>query len=86
MRFIIRNVRNRCSYSKENLWIRSAFGLASRTTALITLNDEIEDIMKIIKSLEKSGFLIKGISEQNKNEAKEQKIGISFDVIRNISC
>ena len=42
--------------------------------------------MKIIKSLEKSGFLIKEISEQNKNEAKEQKIGISFDVIRNISC
>ena len=58
--------------------------LASRTTALITLNDEMEDIMKIIKSLEESGFLIKEISE--KNEAKEQKIGISFNVIRNISC
>ena len=58
--------------------------LASRTTALITLNDEMEDIMKIIKSLEESGFLIKEISE--KNEAKEQKIGISFNIIRNISC
>ena len=45
----------------------------------------MEDIMKIIKSLKESGFLIKGISEKNKNEAKEQKIGISFDVIRNIS-
>ena len=63
-----------------------SFGLASRTTALITLNDEMEDTMKIIKSLEESGFLIKGISEKNKNEAKAQKIGISFDVIRNISC
>ena len=38
--------------------------LASRTTALITLNDEMEDIMKIIKSLEESGFLIKEISEK----------------------
>ena len=86
MRFIIRNVSSRCSYSKENLWIRSSFGLASRATALITLNDEMEDIMKVIKSFEQSGFLIKGVKEQNKNEAKEQKIGISFAVIRNISC
>ena len=29
--------------------------------------------MKIVKSLEKSGLLIKGISETIKNEAKEQK-------------
>ena len=58
--------------------------LASRTTALITLNDEMEDIIKIIKSLEESGFLIKEIVKKNK--AKEQKIGISFNVIRNISC
>ena len=46
----------------------------------------MEDIMKVIKSFEQSGFLIKGVKEQNKNEAKEQKIGISFAVIRNISC
>ena len=31
--------------------------------------------MKIVKSLEKSGLLIKGISETIKNEAKEQKGG-----------
>ena len=29
--------------------------------------------MKIVKSLEESGLLIKGISETIKNEAKEQK-------------
>ena len=29
--------------------------------------------MKIVKSLEKSGLLIKGVSEKIKNEAKEQK-------------
>ena len=34
----------------------------------------MEDIMKIIKSLEESGLLIKGISETNKNETKEQKM------------
>ena len=29
--------------------------------------------MKIVKSLEESGLLIKGVSETIKNEAKEQK-------------
>ena len=48
--------------------------LATRTTALIISNEEMEDIMKIIKSLEESGLLIKGISETNKNETKEQKM------------
>ena len=33
------------------------------------------DIMKIVKSLEKSGLLIKGTSETIENEAKEQKGG-----------
>ena len=40
---------------------------------LIILNEEMEDIIKIVKRLEESGFLIKGISETIKNEAKEQK-------------
>ena len=44
-----------------------------RITALITSSREMEDVMKIGKSLEESGFLIKGISETIKNEAKEQK-------------
>ena len=35
----------------------------------------MEDIMKIVKSLEESGLLIKGVSETIKNEAKEQKDG-----------
>ena len=33
----------------------------------------MKDIMKIVKSLEKSVLLIKGISETIKNEAKEHK-------------
>ena len=45
------------------------------TTALIISNEEMKDIMKIVKSLEESESLIKGISETIKNEAKEQKRG-----------
>ena len=34
---------------------------------------KIEDIIKIVKSLEESGLLIKGFGETFKNEVKEQK-------------
>ena len=44
----------------------------SGTTTLIISNEEMNDIMKIVKSLEKSGVLIKGFSETIKNEVKEQ--------------
>ena len=43
----------------------------SSTTALIISNEEIEDIMKIVKSFKESGLLIKEINETIKNEAKE---------------
>ena len=45
----------------------------SGTTALIISNEKIEDITKIVKSLEESRLLIKGISETIKNETKKQK-------------
>ena len=48
--------------------------LACRNTTLIISNEEI-NIMKIVKSLEESGLLIKDISNTNKNKAKEQKGG-----------
>ena len=41
------------------------------TTALIISNEAMEDIIKIVKSLEKSELLIKEISETVKNETKE---------------
>ena len=47
----------------------------SGTTALIISNEEMKDIMKIVKSLEESGPLIKGIKETIKNEVKEQQGG-----------
>ena len=45
----------------------------SETTALIISNEEMKDIMKIVKSLKESGLLVKEISETIKNEAKEHK-------------
>ena len=44
-------------------------------TTLIISNDEIEDIIKIVKSLEDSGLLLKGVTETIQNEVKEQKGG-----------
>ena len=40
---------------------------------LIISSDVMNDIMKIVKSLEESGLLIKGVNESIKNEANKQK-------------
>ena len=45
----------------------------SGMTTLIISNKEMEDDMKIVKGLEESGLLIKGVSETIKSEDKEQK-------------
>ena len=45
----------------------------SGTTALIISNEEMEDIMNIVKSLQESGLPKKVISETIKSEANEQK-------------
>ena len=42
---------------------------------LIIRNKEIDENMRTVKSIEKSGLVIKGISEKTKNEAKEHKGG-----------
>ena len=58
----------------------------SSTPTLIFSNEEMNDIIKIVKSLEESGLLIKGVSETIKNEAKRTKSSISRNVIRNFRC
>ena len=45
----------------------------SGTMALTILNKEMSGIKKIVKSLEESGLLIKGITKTIISEAKEQK-------------
>ena len=47
----------------------------NNNTTLIFSNDEIDGILKIVKSLEDSGVLSKGISETIQHEAREQRGG-----------
>ena len=49
--------------------------LGSGNTTLIFSNNEMKDVMKIVKSLEDSGLLSKGVSETIHNEVKQQKGG-----------
>ena len=42
--------------------------LGSGNATLIISNDEMKDIIKIVKSLEDSGLLLKGVSETIQNE------------------
>ena len=49
--------------------------LGSGTTILIISNDEMDDILKIVKSLEDSNVLLKGVSGTIQHEAKEQRGG-----------
>ena len=50
-------------------------GAGANNTTLIISNDELKDILKIVKSLEDSGILLKEVGEKIKDEAKEQKDG-----------
>ena len=54
--------------------------LGSGNTTLIVSNNEIEDIIKIIKPLEDSGLLLKGVTETVQNEVKDQK-GVFFSML-----
>ena len=54
---------------------KKILGPGHNNTTLIISNDEIDDILKIVKSLENSGVLLKGVSETIVNEAKEQRGG-----------
>ena len=44
-------------------------------TILIISNDETHDIIKIVKSLEDSGLLVKRVTQTVQKEVKEQKGG-----------
>ena len=43
----------------------------SESTALIIPNEEMEDFVKTIKSLQEPALLIKGVSGTNENQGKE---------------
>ena len=62
-----KNLRLTAAATTDEAIYKKIFG--SGVTTLITLNE----IMRIVKSRQESGLLIKGVSETIKNEAKEQK-------------
>ena len=49
--------------------------LGSGETILMISNDEMDDILKIVKSIEDSGVLLKGVSETIQHEVNEQTVG-----------
>ena len=54
----------------------------SETTTLITSNEEMNDIMKIVQALESSNILLKRVTKTIKNETREQKGGFCRYVTR----
>ena len=54
-------------------WMHSLYLV--KQAILIISNEEIYYIMKIVKSLEESSLLLKGVSETIENEVKEQRSG-----------
>ena len=68
------------------LWITAAASAADarihkkilgsgNNTTLIILNKDMEDLVKIVKSLEDSGLLLEGVTKSVQNKIKEQKGG-----------
>ena len=63
---------------------KKILGSDNNRTTLTISNDEMEDIMKLVKSLEDSSLLLKGFCETIQNEAKEQKerfLGMLFGTL-----
>ena len=55
-------------------------------TTMILSNEEMDDIVKILKSLEDFGLLIKGVSETTENDAKKQKRQINWSAVSYNRC
>ena len=55
--------------------------IVSGTTKLIFPNGDLDDIMKIIKSLQESDLLIKGVNTTIKNEAKDLSVDLSLSML-----
>ena len=73
-------------------YVKKILGSGHNNTTLIISNDEIEDIIKIVKSLEDFGLLLKGVIETVQSKVKEQKGGflsmllgtLGASILRNI--
>ena len=63
---------------------KKTFG--SVTTTLAVLNKEVEDILKIVKSLEKARLQIKNIAKIIKNNTKEHRDGFLSTLIGSLGA
>ena len=54
---------------------KKILGSGHNNMTLIISNDEMDDILKVVKSLENSGVFLKDVSETIQHEAKEQRGG-----------
>ena len=61
--------------SGHNRPLSSALHIHPLSTTLIISNNEMENIIKIVKYLEDSGLFLKGVTETVQNEVKELKGG-----------
>ena len=53
----------------------SSSSASHNTTTLMISNEEMEDIIEIVKSLEDYGLLLKGVTKAGQNELKKQRGG-----------
>ena len=58
----------------------------SGMTTLIISNEEMYDMIKILKALQDSGILLKVVTKTIKNETKEQKRFLFKNVNRHFRC
>ena len=61
--------------SAADAWIHKKILGSGNNTTLVISNNDMEDLIRIVKSLEDSGLLINGVTETVKHEIKEQKGG-----------
>ena len=63
-------------------YVKKILGSGNNITLIIS-DDEMEDLIEIVKSHEDSGFLLNGVTETVQNEVKEQK-GVSLSMLLGI--
>ena len=79
------SIRNNSSYFSIRLRnTKKIYG--SGTTTLITSNEEMNDIMKIVQALENSNILLKRVTKTIKDETKEQKGGFLSMLLRTLGA
>ena len=71
-KYILKALGLTVAESTKDAAIHKKMSRSGFTTSIIS-NEEMNDIMKINKSLEECELLLKGVSETIKNEGKEQR-------------